>query len=72
MITLLLIFAGTTVISAVSVLWVNLAHSPEGYEDASGFHVVAERKVVREARVANKSLPVHSTTAAVNVHLEAV
>ena len=72
MITLLLVIAGAIVVSAARALLVNLANSPEGYEDATGFHVVAEQKTVRKARVAKETVLVHDTATAVNVHLRVV
>ena len=66
MITILLYIVGVIFVLAGGVLLVNLAHAPEGYEDATGFHFgkepghVSRRPLVSKIRKVRSSAPIIS------------
>ncbi len=66
MITILLLIVGVIFLIAGGVLLVNIAHAPEGYEDASGFHFGKEPDLLSKRPTTPKLRkvrgPIHGTS----------
>ena len=63
MITTLSIVVGITLLVALAVLWHSIVHSPDGHEDASGFHLDSAQHAASPKRQASDAEAIAHTMA---------
>lgn len=71
MFTILLVVCGTISILAGGVLLLNIAHAPEGYEDATGFHLGKEPGAVPIRKAGSRIRKVRNSPPLIGQHLPA-
>jgi len=71
MITTLLIILGAILVLALAVLVSNTMHAPEGYEDASGFHLAKETSATPVRRRALKKRNERAIVHGIDLHVPA-
>jgi len=63
MITTFSIVVGITLLVALAVLWHCIVHSPDGHEDASGFHLDGDQGVITPKRQTRAAVVIGHTLA---------